>query len=151
MNYDARTITLNNVLPTDGGLLYIQGRGHRTAYHIERADGAEVRLRHSAIIFQSRLDGIEDEGKTIVCELPLSLEAGRGFPPGYYDGATLSNERGDVHYRVVGVSGNRIMVDRAVAVDAFTDGDGDGRVLVKIHDFGPGDMVTMHRSVFQRF
>ncbi len=151
VDYDARTIVLADVMPTDAELLLIRGGEHRTAYHVDKAIGSQVQLRHNAIIFQSRFDGVEDDGRTIVCELPLSLEAGRYFPPGYYNGATLTNETGDVYYRVVSVNDNRITVDRAVDTDAFADTDGDGRALVRIYDFGPGDTVTVHRSVFRRF
>lgn len=148
VDYDRRTITLAAAPPQREGLLMIQGGAHRTAYHIEDVDGATVRLRHNAIIFQSRLDGAD--GAVAECELPLSLEAGGGFPPGYYNGATLTNERGDVYYRVQSVDHNRIRVDRPIDAAAFTDEDGDGRALLKIYDFGPGDAVTLPRSVFVR-
>jgi hypothetical protein len=147
VDYDHRTITLAEPLPVDSGLLQI-GDQHRTAYHAIGVDGNVVTLRYNAIIYQSRLDDVIEDGRTAVCELPLSIEASRGFPPGYYDGATLTNERGDVHYRIVGVDDNHIQLDRSLDRAAFTDADGDGRVLVKVYDFGPGDAVTLQHSMF---
>jgi len=51
-----------------------------------------VRLRHNSIIYRSRVESFADDGSNMVCELPLALEAGRGFKPGYYDGALITGE-----------------------------------------------------------
>ena len=34
--------------------------------------------------------------------------------------------------------------------DDFPDADGDGRQVMTVYDFGPGDEVTMRPSVFAR-
>jgi len=94
---------------------------------------------------------LSKDKRQVICELPLLIEASRGFPPGYCSGARLTNEKGTAYYRVTRVDENRIEVDRGVDSAVFTDADGDGRSLVKIYDFGPGDELTVYQSVFRRY
>ncbi|MBT3377305.1 MAG: hypothetical protein HN742_04860 [Lentisphaerae bacterium] len=75
---------------------------------------------------------------------------------GYYQGKTLTNETGDVHYRLKDVHRNAhaCLIDKsahpnttaAVLKDQFNDRDGDGLVRFLIYDYGPGDTVTMEHA-----
>ncbi|MCD6362206.1 MAG: heparinase II/III family protein, partial [Armatimonadetes bacterium] len=91
-------ITLDAQLPVGDALagrmifLTSQNGRHRTAYEIAGVlkPGNVVRLRHNSIIYRSKVDGFAEDGSHMTCELPLALEAGRGFKPGYYDGALVT-------------------------------------------------------------
>ena len=86
----------------------------------------------------------------MTCELPPPIEASRSFPPGYYNGATLTGDDRRARYRVVRVEDDRIYVDRPVDHSDFPDTDGNGRQSVLIYDMGPGDRVRIPRSAFVR-
>ncbi len=157
VDYDARTVTLDRSLPVGdalkGRLIYITGGSHRTAYHIEEVlpPGDRVRLDLNAIIYRSKMTGVSEDSREIICEIPPPIEEFRGFKPGYYDGATVTGEDKAARYRVVGVTGRNIKLERPIDSSHFPDADGDGRQMVSIYDMGPGDGIRVPVSVFRRF
>lgn len=151
----ARTITLDAPLAGAqvGQVIYLQGGPHRTAYHVaEVLDGAaRLRLDLDSMIFRSKLESFAEDGSHLVSELPPSIEASRGFKPGYYDGALLTGEDLRARYRVDHVEGEQIFTDRPLDPADFPDADGDGRATLRIYDHGPGDTATIIASAFRRW
>ena len=152
-------ITLDRELPVGdalaGRMIFLtsaDGR-HRTAYEIAEvlAPGNVVRLRHNSIIYRSKVEQIADDGASMLCELPLALEAGRGFKPGYYDGALITGEDLKARYRVDHVEGEKVFADRPLDPADFPDADADGRVVVSIFDHGPGDQAVVYGTMFTRW
>lgn len=150
-------ITLDRPLPGGeslvGQVIYLQGGPHRTAYHIAEVldGGARLRLDLNSIIFRSKLEGCAEDGSHVISELPPAIEAGRGFKPGYYDGALLTGEDLRARYRVARVEDERIYTDRPLDPADFPDADGDGRITLRIYDHGPGDTATLIASAFRRW
>ncbi len=148
-----RTLTLDRDLPAGvaGRMIYLQGGPHRTAYHIaEVLEPAKVvRLDLNSIIFRSKVESFADDGGHLVSELPPSIEASRGFKPGYYDGALITGEDLRARYRVDHVEGEKVFADRPLDPNDFPDADGDGRVVFSIYDHGPGDSATICRNAFE--
>jgi hypothetical protein len=62
---------------------------------------------------------------------------------------TLINERGEIVGKVAAVDGyaGTLSFDRDVSMDDLPDVDGDGRRSVRMMVIGPGDRVTLHRSI----
>ncbi|MGD9496521.1 MAG: hypothetical protein AB7Y46_09440 [Armatimonadota bacterium] len=151
------TITLDRPLPGGetlvGQVIYLQGGPHRTAYHVAEVldGGARLRLDLNSIIFRSKIESFAEDGSYLVSELPPSIEAGRGFKPGYYDGALITGEDLRARYRVDHVEEEAIFADRPLNPADFPDADGDGRVTLRIYDHGPGDTATMVASRFERW
>ena len=161
VDYVEQTVTLDRDLPAAaergasplvGRPLYIRAGKHRTAYHLAEvlAPGNVARLDLNAIIYRSKMMRVGKDRRHVVCEIPPPIEAVHQFKPGYYDGATLTGEDHQAAYRVVSVSGDKICVERPVDEKDFPDVDNDGRHMVSIHDFGPGDEVRIYWSVFRR-
>ncbi len=150
-------LTLDRKLPVGdelaGALIYLRGGEHRTAYHIAEVlePGDVVRLDLNGIIFRSKVEAFAEDGSQLVCELPPSIEAARNFKPGYYNGALLTGEDLKARYRVERVEGEKVFADRPLDPVDFPDADGDGRVVMSIHDHGPGDQATICSSVFRRW
>lgn len=125
---------------------------HRTAYHIAEVLPPDVlRLDLSALRFRSKIESFADNGSHIVAELPPSIEAARGFKPGHYDGALITDETLQARYRVDHVEDTRVFADRPLDPADFTDAAGDGRAVFLICDHGPGDIVTVRRNAFRRW
>ncbi|MGC9319971.1 MAG: hypothetical protein ACP5KN_18210, partial [Armatimonadota bacterium] len=152
-----RLITLDRELPTGdalaGRLVYLRGGPHRTAYHIEEVlePGNVVRLDLSSIIFRSKVEQFAEDGSHLVSEIPPSIEAARGFKPGYYDGALITGEDLRARYRVDHIEGSSVFADRPLDPSDFPDAGGDGRVVFRIYDHGPGDSATITHSLFSRW
>jgi len=155
-DYPTNRVSLDRKLPEISGLegrpIHIRGGTHRTAYHI--AEGLRsrdaIRLDHSAIIYRSRMIGIGEDRRCVICEIPPPIEVTQGFSPGYYDGAFLTGEDLKARLRISRVDGDTIHLDDTVGESDLPDADGDGRRMVNIYDFGPGDEVTMYHSAFVR-
>lgn len=149
------TLTLDKAIP-DGGiiegqLLYLSNGPHRTAYHVESLsdDRKTVRVRHNPIIYRSKIMSFADDGSHLVAEMTPRLPAAGGAEPyGYYDGAFVTGEDGRAQYRVKSVNGDSISLDRAIDASDFPDVDGDGRQMIFIYDFGPGEQATVYNSVY---
>jgi hypothetical protein len=109
-----------------------------------------VQVDLSPKIFQSKLEGMGETKDHLVCEIAPPTEAVRGFPPGYYDGALLTDESLKARYRVVRVDGPKVYVDRPVREEDFAATDPYGRRMVHLFDFGEGDEVVIHNSTFLR-
>jgi len=156
-DYRENTVTLDRRLPAEadvkGRLLYVRAGPHRTAYHVAEVlpSGDAVRLDLNAMIFRSQVLHVGKNRRHVVCEIPPPFEAARGFKSGYYDGATLMGEDRKAAYRVTRVNNHTIYLDRSVDDADFRDVDADGRGMVSMYDFGPGDQVVMYRSVFKKF
>jgi len=62
---------------------------------------------------------------------------------GYHAGMTVGNERGQPLLRLKKASDGALAVEPIAGIRArrsdFSDADGDGRVIVNVYDFGPGD------------
>jgi hypothetical protein len=152
-------ITLDAELPVGdalaGRMIFLTSEDgkHRTAYEIAEvlAGGNVVRLRHNSIIYRSRVESFADDGSSMTCELPLALEADRGFKPGYYDGALVTGEDLAARYRVDRVEGEKVFADRTLDADDFPDADGDGRIVVNIFDHAPGDSAVLPATLFRRW
>ncbi len=153
----ANTLTLDRELPVGdalaGQVICLRGGPHRTAYHVAEVlePGNVVRLDLNSIIFRSKAESFADDGSHLVSELPPSIEASRGFKPGYYDGALITGEDLQARYRVAHVEGAAVFADRPLDPADFPDADGDGRVTFRIYDHGPGDTATIIASRFQRW
>ncbi len=151
-----RTLTLDRDLPGDldlqGRLAYIQGGPHRTAYHVAEVVAPNMlRLDLSALRFRSKIEGFAEDRSYVEAELPPSIEAARGFKPGHYDGALITDETRQARYRVDHIEGTKVFADRPFDPSDFTDADGDGRAVFLIYDHGPGDTVTIRRNAFRRW
>jgi len=158
VDYQENTITLDRELPDEaadpkGRLVYIRAGKHRTAYHFAEIlqPGNVARLDLNAIIYRSKMMSVGEDERHLVCEIPLPIEAARQFKPGYYDGATLTGEDLKAAYHVVAVKNDRVFLDRAIDEKDFPDTDQDGRRMVSIYDYGPGDEVAVHWSIFRTF
>lgn len=110
-------------------------------------DEHTIRGDYNPIIFRSKVEAFEPDH--LVCELEANLEAPR-FKPGYYDGALITGEDRKAVYRVVRVEGNKFYTDRLPHAQDFPDADGDGRQVMSVYDFGPGDQVSLPQTVFVR-
>lgn len=151
-----RTLTLDHDLPGDldlaGRLVYLRGGAHRTAYHVAEVVQPNVlRLRLSSLRFRSKIEEFAEDGSHLVSELPPSIEALRGFKPGHYDGALITDETLQARYRVDHVEEYAVFADRPLDPADFPDADGDGRVTLRIYDHGPGDTLIIHRNAFRRW
>jgi hypothetical protein len=151
-----RTLTLDRDLPADldleGRMAYVQGGPHRTAYHVAEVLAPNtLRLDLSSLRFRSKIEGFAQDGTHVEAELPPSIEAARGFPPGHYDGALITDETLQARYRVDHVVDTKVFPDEPFEPSNFTDADGDGRAVFLIYDHGPGDTVTIRRNVFRRW
>jgi hypothetical protein len=151
-----RTLTLDRDLPEGldltGRMVYVQGGPHRSAYHVAEAPAPNVlRLDLSALRFRSRIEGFAEDGSHLIAELPPSIEAARGFKPGHYDGALITDETLQARYRVERVEDTKVFTDRPIDPADFTDADGDGRAVFLIYDHGPGDRVTVQMNAFRRW
>lgn len=148
-------VTLDLDLPVGdalrGQVMFLRGGKHRTAYRIMEvlAPGNVVQLEHTGLLFRSHIEAVGDDGITVTTELEPSLEATRGFPPGYYDDALVTNEARTARYRVARVAEGKIILDRPLDAADFP-ADADGRRLLCIYDHGEGDEFTVPRSVFLR-
>jgi hypothetical protein len=163
VNLPERTATITGTLPAgdvlEGSLIYLRNGPHRTAYHIVNvsAEGNVVKLDHDALIYRSAIETFGEGTEPIVCELPPVLPPSGGAEPyGYYDGALVTGEDFKAGYRVVKTertatrSGN-IYLDRPADEKDFPDVNGDGRRMLYIYDFGPGEQITVYNSVFADF
>jgi hypothetical protein len=157
VDLQASRVTLDRRLPADGSLDGMQmnivsGGRHRTSYRIERVlpPGDVVQLALSSEIFCSKIDGFDAGAGAIQCELAPPTEVVRHFPPGYYDGALLTDASLKARYRVRSVDGQRIILDRAPQEGDFAALDAFGRQTVRIFDFGEGDDVAIPLSTFLR-
>ena len=151
-----RTLTLDRDLPDGldlaGRMIYVQGGPHRSAYHVAEVLAPNVlRLDLSALRFRSKIEGFAEDGSSLTAELPPSIEAARGFKPGHYDGALITDETLQARYRVDHVEDTKIFADRPLDPADFTDSDGDGRPVLLIYDHGPGDTITVRRNAFRRW
>ncbi|OGV81067.1 MAG: hypothetical protein A3K19_17405 [Lentisphaerae bacterium RIFOXYB12_FULL_65_16] len=149
-------LTLEQKLPADGALpgkmLYLRAGTHRTAYRILEVlpPGNAVRLEHSGLLFRSKILNFSGDRMSLTTELPPPIETGKGFKPGYYDGALVTGEDLRAQYRVRKVDGDRVVLDRPAPDTDFPDSDGDGRRMVLVFEHGPGDDVVLPHSVFVR-
>jgi hypothetical protein len=150
-------LTLDTPLPADGTLdgrqmNILSGGEHRTSYRIARVlpPGNIVQLDQSSKIFQSKLESVGSAAKKITCEIAPPTEAVRKFPPGYYNGALLTDESRTARYRVVRVDKKDICLDRPPNEADFQTLDSFGRRMVHIFDFGEGDEITVPMSIFMR-
>lgn len=151
-----RTLTLDRDLPEgldlEGRVVYVQGGPHRTAYHVAEVIAPNVlRLDLSALRFRSKIEGFAEEGSHVVTELPPAIEVARGFKPGHYDGALITDETLRARYRVDRVDDTKVFADRPFDPSEFADVDEDGRAVMLIYDHGPGDTVTIRRNAFRRW
>ena len=112
--------------------------------------GNVVQLALSAEIFQSKLDSLDEAGQSVTCELAPPTEAVRNFPPGYYNGALLTDESLRARCRVRSVEGKKILLDRAPRAAEFAALDPFGRRMVHVFDFAEGDEVTVCAHTFLR-
>jgi hypothetical protein len=158
VDHVTREVTLEQELPAGatlaGRLIYFRHGSHRTAYHIaeEPAPGKKLKLDLDTIIFRSKIEKFAPDGSYIVCELPPRIPAcGGARPHGYYDGAFVTSENLSAAHRVTRTVENRIYLTPRVQSKQFTDNDGDGRIMLCIHDIGAGDEVSIPHSHFLRF
>jgi hypothetical protein len=111
-------------------------------------DGKAVRLDLNGILFRSKLVSLSPDKMSLVTETAPPIEAASGIKPGYYNGTVTTGEDLKARYRVVRVEKERITLDRPVDEADFPDADGDGRRMVLLYEFGPGDEVVAYRSVY---
>ncbi len=155
---DTYRFTLDRTLPADGRLdgrqlRVLAGGGiHRVSYTIRQVlpPGDVVEVNLSPLIFQSPVESIDEGARTIFAEIPPTVEE-KSFrcPPGFYNGALLTDETRTARYRVQRVDGKRIVVGPVKAAD-FRARDVFDREMLYIYDFGEGDTVTVDGSVFVR-
>ncbi len=159
------TVTLDTNLPPGealaGQMIYFRNGPHRTAYHIvEVAEpGNVVKLDLNSLIYRSKIEGVSEEKDRLLCEMPFVMPGSGGAEPySYYDGAFVTGEDFKAAYRVTGIENApdrqdpaKLLLDRPVTLSEFPDADGDGRQMVYIYDFGPGEQVTVYNSVFADF
>jgi len=149
-------VTLDGKLPVgealQGRMLFLRGGQHRTAWRIAEVlpPGDRVRLECNSILFRSRMDAVSEDGLTVSTELAPPIEADRGFKPGYYDGALVTDETHQARFRVARVAEGRIALDRPCKLTDFADADGDGRRMLFIYDHGVGDEAVLYNNVFLR-
>ncbi len=154
----ANTVTLDTELPVGkalaGQMIYFRNGPHRTAYHIVEVTepGNLVKLDLNALIYRSKIEGVGEKDNCVLCEMPLVMPPSGGPEPySYYDGAFVTGEDFQAAYRVSGIEPGKLFLDRPVDLSQFPDADGDGRQMVYIYDFGPGEQVTVYNSVFADF
>ncbi len=162
VDHDARTLVLAEPLPAGadlgGKLLHLAsptgptiGGPHRTAYPIEdvASDRRRVRLKHHALVHRSRVIRVADDGAHLVAELPPCIPGTGGVnPKSHYDGMMLTGEDHLAAYRIRHVDGATIAAHRPLRATHFPDADNDGRRMLFIYDFGPGERVTLHNAAF---
>jgi hypothetical protein len=123
--------------------------GSSASYQIERAetapDGCRITVRYDPRIGEGFVKECKDGVLVSATQLKLSA-----FDQ--YAGKTLSNETGDVFYKLSNVVSGRDCViaktneqsPSGAKLDAdFADRDGDGLRRFTIYDYGPGDTVTV--------
>jgi len=146
VDFTTNTITVDPPLSHDadlkGRLIFILCGNRRMAYHITSVmkSGKRIKLDLDPLIFRSKI--VETGPHHLVCETPPPFEAFRGFEPGHYDGKLLTDEHGQAQYRIHSIDNCRINLDRPVNYEEFPSG-ADGRRMVRIMDFGPGDTVEI--------
>jgi hypothetical protein len=152
----SNTVTLSEPLlagaAVQGQMLYLRAGRHRSAWRIleATADGRKLRLEHTGLLFRSKLMALGDGGASLTTELSPPIEASGGFKAGYYGGTLVTGEDGKARYRVRKIEADKTTLDRPCREGDFPDVDGDGRRMVMIYEIGPGDEVTLPRSVFVR-
>jgi len=157
VDHTNKRVTLDQRLPTDGSLeglmIHFRFGPHRTAYKIVKVlePGNVVQVDLDALIYRSRVDEVAQDGTHLIAELdPRLPPSGGANPHGYYDGALATNEAMTAVHRVVSTQGTTIHLDPPASEGAFTDTDGDGREMVKMYDYGPGDAAVVYVSVFRQ-
>ena len=90
--------------------------------------------------------------RSTVSDLDLAppIEVTRGFKPGYYDGALVTDESQQARYRVARVAKGKIVLDRPCRMADFADTDHDGRRMLFVYDHGEGDEAVLMNNVFLR-
>ncbi|MFO7948057.1 MAG: hypothetical protein R6V19_14730 [Armatimonadota bacterium] len=158
VNLETGAVTLEEPLPaTDsliGHLVYVTAGPHRTAFHIEQISehGKTVHFKLHPIMYRSKIEKVAEDGSYLVAELPPRVaDSGGETPHGYYDGALLTGEDLKARYRVAKTDDRKIYADRPLEEADFPDADGDGRRMVKLFDYGPGDRVSIKNATFVRF
>jgi len=158
-------VTLSTKLPVGkalaGQMIYLRFGPHRTAYHIVEVmpPGNVVKLDLNSLIYRSNIEGVGEDKDHLLVEMPFVIpDSGGPEPFSYYDGAFVTGEDFRAAYRVKRIErpadtsqSSKLFVDRPLDQAEFPDADGDGRKMLFIYDFGPGDKVTVQNSVFVDF
>ncbi len=156
--------TLDTKLPADGSLegrqmRILAGGKHRVSYRIAKVlpPGNVVEVDLPTGIFQSKIESMDGRAGTISTEIAPPIEAKPyGLPPGFYNGAVLTDETRTARYRVLEVDDKAIRVAplAKTSVDLkpadFTAKDAFDRQMVRIFDFGEGDEIAIDGSAFAR-
>ena len=117
---------------------------------VERAeDGSRITLRGAgAMVYRGKVEKASNAASTVVLDSPIYiLHAGTALA-----GMRLCNEDGSCNVRIKSFGrrwdpntpwppfGGTAHVEEGHDVErAFADGDGDGKVLARVYEFGPGD------------
>jgi hypothetical protein len=121
--------------------------GHDVTHLITEAalvgGGVELTLADDSRIGAGPIAEIHDDGLETLARLR--------FEALYYKGKTLCDEGNTVAYRTAGVREARVYIDpqahpgvnQATLAAQFVDANGDGVPRFTIHDYGPGDTVTV--------
>ena len=118
------------------------------SYQVEKAEVVDGACRISFALDPRIGEGFVKECQDGVVTSSIYLKL---CPYGYYAGKTLTNETGEVRYRLSGVSkyNCRVSANEGEDISAaklqaeFSDLDADGLNRFIIYDYGPGDTVTM--------
>lgn len=157
VNLEEGAVELEDPIPGEGvvgELAYVQAGPHHSAFEIESVgeDRRRVDLKLTPLVHRSSIEEFSDEGDHMVIELePRIPGSGGDSPHGYYDGMLLTGEDLKAEYRVAKTEGRNVYTDRSIDEADFPDVDDDGRRMVKIFDYGPGDRFAVKNAIFIRF
>jgi len=137
--YAKRVVTLSQPLPAqllDGEMLTIGNATHRTAFHTLSVSGSKVQLERSSKTYAAGVESVNVAAGYAVLDLAPYLVS---YHPGYYNGMTAVNEKGQAVGRVELGVGERYWYTGWPAVrrhlarirpEDVTDANGDGRRTV---------------------
>lgn len=144
VNYGKRQVTLERALPPAavGQEVRIFNNEHHTSYTVEAVrneDGhAVITFTREALMARSPIEKIEADKVTLKMR-PFGHEIANRSA-----GWTAANEANSKSWKTAVVWNNMYRFGGApVAMEDFTDTDGDGRATVAMYDYGPGDSLEL--------
>ena len=166
VDYDAMTVTVAEKLPAGtalAGKTIIFSTPPRSASFVidsirHVAEGSAIKLRGTdAILYRGGVEAVDEEKATVVLDSMIDvLHSGIGFA-----GKRLYNEdrsvgmkisrfqrRHDPNHPWPPFGGTAFVEEGQGLQQAFTDRDGDGRVMAYVYDFGPGDAYYMTQGAY---
>lgn len=146
VDYSKRQVTLDMTLPVTmvGQQAFIFNENHRTSYSIEKVENAGghavVTFTRTALMARSAIEKIEGDKVSLVTQ-PFSGHEIANRNSGW----TATNENHSKFWKTGSGGWNNMyrFAKAPVAMEDFTDVDGDSRATMEMYDYGIGDSVEL--------